>query len=79
MECNPGVYIAFFVFSAGTPRLTGTGLVRILVQDANDNAPRFHHDMYEFTVKENVPIKSLVGHVTAMDLDEGLNAKLRLV
>lgn len=65
-----------FYWFAGTPRLTGTGMVRVLISDDNDCNPKFEQDRYEFNVLENSPRATSVAKVTATDLDEGLNAKI---
>ncbi|ODM97824.1 Cadherin-related tumor suppressor [Orchesella cincta] len=59
-----------------TPRLTGTGMVRVLISDDNDCDPTFDQDRYEFSVFENSAQGTSVAKVAASDADEGLNAKL---
>ncbi|XP_044136926.1 protocadherin gamma-B1-like isoform X21 [Bufo gargarizans] len=60
----------------GTPAKTGTALVRIIIQDVNDNFPKFNKDIYESSINENVPIGFLVLQLNAIDEDEGSNAKI---
>ncbi|KAM9319167.1 protocadherin-16-like [Pholidichthys leucotaenia] len=48
----------------------------VLVDDVNDNAPVFTHDLYQVTVSEHLPAGSAVITVTAMDRDSGENGKI---
>uniref|UniRef100_A0A8C4SHW1 Protocadherin gamma-A11-like n=1 Tax=Erpetoichthys calabaricus TaxID=27687 RepID=A0A8C4SHW1_ERPCA len=56
----------------GSPRRSGTVEIRIVVLDANDNAPIFTQDVYKTAVKENVLIGSGLITVTATDADKEL-------
>ncbi|XP_068128025.1 protocadherin gamma-B4-like [Hyperolius riggenbachi] len=58
----------------GRPPKTGTALIKITVQDVNDNFPVFSKDTYQISLKENVPVGFLVVHLNATDMDEGSNA-----
>ncbi|XP_063784912.1 protocadherin gamma-B1-like isoform X34 [Pseudophryne corroboree] len=60
----------------GNPLKSGTALVKVIVTDANDNAPTFTLDMYKVTLKENIPINSTVVVLHATDRDEGINAEI---
>lgn len=57
--------------------MTGTGTVRVIVQDMNDHSPVFERQSYRTTVEENLPIGTTVLAPNASDKDAGLNAKLR--
>uniref|UniRef100_A0A8C6NV07 Protocadherin-16 n=1 Tax=Nothobranchius furzeri TaxID=105023 RepID=A0A8C6NV07_NOTFU len=48
----------------------------VLVDDVNDNAPVFTHDLYQVTVSEQLPAGSSVITVTATDRDSGENGKI---
>ncbi|XP_066445329.1 protocadherin gamma-B1-like [Eleutherodactylus coqui] len=60
----------------GNPIKSGTTLLKIVVTDANDNAPIFTQDMYKVTLKENIPVNSAVITLNATDNDEGVNAQI---
>ncbi|XP_023311979.1 cadherin-related tumor suppressor, partial [Anoplophora glabripennis] len=61
----------------GSPPLTGTGTVRVVVQDVNDHSPEFKRQSYHATVPENSPIGAWILTPVAVDKDIGLNAKIR--
>lgn len=54
-------------------KLSSTATVNIKVTDVNDKNPEFLGEPYIFEVKEGIN-GSLVGHVRAVDADEGINA-----
>ncbi|XP_037763065.1 protocadherin gamma-A10 isoform X15 [Chelonia mydas] len=61
----------------GDPVRSGTAQIRVIVLDANDNAPVFTEAIYRASVLENVPKGSTVVSVKATDLDEGVNKELK--
>ncbi|NXY00180.1 PCDG4 protein, partial [Centropus bengalensis] len=61
----------------GEPSRTGTARVRVVVQDANDNAPVFSQEEYTVRVAEDVPVGSTLVTLTASDSDEGTNGHVR--
>ncbi|KAK4886263.1 hypothetical protein RN001_002534 [Aquatica leii] len=69
--------LSLVAMDTGSPPLTGTGTVRIIVQDVNDHNPEFKRQMYHATIAENSPIGSWVLTPIATDKDTGLNAKIR--
>ncbi|XP_071951339.1 protocadherin Fat 4-like [Antedon mediterranea] len=62
---------------AGSPSLTGTSTVNIIVGDENDNSPVFDPNTYTVTVDENVQIGEDVLLVSATDADVGDNGNIR--
>ncbi|TDG46679.1 hypothetical protein AWZ03_006859 [Drosophila navojoa] len=69
--------LTLVAMDTGSPPLSNTGVVRVEVQDINDNGPVFELQYYHATVQENLPIGSLVLRPVATDKDVGLNAKIR--
>ncbi|XP_064017522.1 protocadherin gamma-A5-like isoform X19 [Pogoniulus pusillus] len=61
----------------GEPSRTGTARIRVVVVDANDNAPVFSPAEYTRSVPEDVPVGSLLITVTATDPDEGINGHVK--
>lgn len=53
------------------PPLHSEALVRVTVDDVNDNAPRFALPSYTVKIREDVPVWSVVAVVSATDPDEG--------
>ena len=48
-----------------------------MVQDVNDNDPKFESTNYVATVAENLPPNTPVIQVTAADSDDGVNQLIR--
>ncbi|MCL4137791.1 UNVERIFIED_CONTAM: hypothetical protein GTU68_008333, partial [Idotea baltica] len=69
--------LTLLLLLAGTPRLTGTGTISVLVEDENDHAPSFPSPKYEVRVSEEVSLGSPILTVTATDGDAGINARIR--
>jgi protocadherin Fat 4 len=63
--------------STGTPPLTGSGTVHVVVQDVNDHSPEFELQAYSASVRENMPPGTPVLQPIATDKDADLNAKIR--
>lgn len=62
----------------GTPKsASSTTHVIVKVLDANDNDPVFLQESYEFAVEENARRNTVVGIVSASDIDLGINAELK--
>ncbi|XP_034473872.1 cadherin-related tumor suppressor [Drosophila innubila] len=69
--------LTLVAMDTGSPPLSNTGIVRVEVQDINDNDPVFELQYYQATIQENLPIGSLVLLANATDKDTGPNAKIR--
>ncbi|XP_076020940.1 uncharacterized protein LOC143011823 [Genypterus blacodes] len=62
---------------AGSPPLSSVKVIRIIVNDINDNSPTFTHRGYSAAVWENEPVGTSVMTVKASDPDDGSNARIR--
>ncbi|XP_024947273.1 protein dachsous isoform X2 [Cephus cinctus] len=62
--------------SIGNPQSIAVS-VKILIEDANDNAPRWPQDPITVMVTERAVIGSTIYNLTATDLDSGPNGDLR--
>uniref|UniRef100_A0A8B9LBB1 Cadherin, EGF LAG seven-pass G-type receptor 2 n=1 Tax=Astyanax mexicanus TaxID=7994 RepID=A0A8B9LBB1_ASTMX len=60
----------------GIPQKSDTTYLEILVNDVNDNSPRFLRDRYLGSVMEDVPVYTSVVQVSATDRDSGLNGRV---
>ncbi|XP_069812717.1 protocadherin gamma-B2-like [Dendropsophus ebraccatus] len=60
-------------FDGGKPPKTGTAMIKISVQDVNDNFPSFTQAINQINIPENAPIGYLVVQLNATDEDEGAN------
>uniref|UniRef100_A0A3P9M048 Cadherin EGF LAG seven-pass G-type receptor 2 n=1 Tax=Oryzias latipes TaxID=8090 RepID=A0A3P9M048_ORYLA len=60
----------------GIPQKSDTTYLEILVNDVNDNSPRFLRDHYMGSVMEDVPVFTSVVQVSAIDRDSGLNGRV---
>ncbi|KAL4715527.1 hypothetical protein ACJJTC_009153 [Scirpophaga incertulas] len=69
--------LSLVAMDTGSPPLTGSGTVKIVVQDINDNSPEFERQSYKVSVKENLSPGTFILHPKAVDKDIGNNAKIR--
>ncbi|XP_043256897.1 cadherin-related tumor suppressor [Colletes gigas] len=76
-ELVPEYTLTLVAMDTGSPPLTGSGIVRIVVLDVNDHSPEFTRQEYRATVTENSASGTWVAKPHATDKDEGLNAKIR--
>ncbi|CDQ76029.1 unnamed protein product [Oncorhynchus mykiss] len=60
----------------GNPQRYSSALLRVVVADANDNAPKFEKATYEAEVSENSPVGHSVLQVKANDSDMGPNGEI---
>lgn len=52
----------------------GIAIFTVTITDVNDNYPRFTKEEYQFKVSEDATTSTIVGRVTAIDLDTGFNS-----
>lgn len=71
--------IVLYIVFVGMPSLSGTGFIRVIVQDVNDHSPQFQQQNYVVHIDENSPIGYSITQMTATDSDIGLNAKIKYV
>ncbi|XP_054998215.1 protocadherin gamma-A2 isoform X9 [Sorex araneus] len=69
-------HLVLTALDGGDPVRSGTSRIRVVIQDANDNAPVFTQPEYRVSVPENTPIGTRILTVTATDADEGYNAQV---
>ncbi|XP_018592902.2 protocadherin-1 isoform X1 [Scleropages formosus] len=64
------------VVDGGSPPRYSSALLRIIITDANDNAPKFEKSIYEAELPENSPVGHSVLQVKANDSDMGPNGEI---
>lgn len=67
----------FLPSSPGSPTLSGTGTVTVLVNDVNDNVPVFTSSTFHTTIMEDAPTGTDVLLVNSSDADVGVNGVIR--
>lgn len=77
-EAVPKYELLVQAIDRGTPELTGTASVAVVIDDVNDSPPAFDvpasSDRVRLFIPENSPVGSKVGDIVARDPDEGPNA-----
>ncbi|XP_061900005.1 protocadherin alpha-5-like isoform X3 [Entelurus aequoreus] len=76
-EKQATIKLTLSAIDGGKPAKTGTLELNVNVLDVNDNTPSFSQALYKARVKEDALSGSLVIQLSATDLDEGDNGKLR--
>lgn len=66
----------YTVSSQGTPPLSNTTELEIVVTDVNDNPPQFEQTTYWASVAESAAIGHSVTRIHATSRDTGVNAKI---
>lgn len=69
--------LKIIVSDGGTPTMTGEARARIVVEDANDNTPKFEQDSYASSISGDAGPGAFVTRVIATDPDERDAGKLR--
>nr|KAG5686127.1 hypothetical protein BaRGS_025682 [Batillaria attramentaria] len=72
-----GLNITIIAVDRGQPPLSSSVVVRVQIQDVNDNLPLFEKDIYQAELPEIVPVHTPVLFVKATDKDEGKNGEVR--
>ncbi|KAM4697236.1 protocadherin-16 [Discoglossus pictus] len=70
-ETTSEYHLVVSVSDGGSPPLSVTTVVSVLVLDLNDNIPTFSTSTYNVEVPEDAPVGSLVLQLLAVDLDAG--------
>ncbi|KAJ9587766.1 hypothetical protein L9F63_018792, partial [Diploptera punctata] len=76
-ETHSRYWLVITAQDRGTPApLQGSCNVSVIVEDQNDNDPRFSQPRYIATIPENVPVDTVVLTVQASDADLGVNSRI---
>lgn len=60
---------------SGSPQMTGTAQVIVIITDANDNVPQFTNTPYSVALNESEPVSNVLV-VSAVDADSGSNGQI---
>ncbi|VDM53258.1 unnamed protein product [Angiostrongylus costaricensis] len=72
-EMKSSYLVTVTVSDAAVPPLNSTMHLEIIVDDVNDNAPKFSKGNYTVSIPEDIPVGTSFTQVSAMDLDVGNN------
>ncbi|XP_075066082.1 protocadherin gamma-C5-like isoform X30 [Mixophyes fleayi] len=61
----------------GEPARSGSCKITINVLDINDNSPVFNQSVYKVSLKENLPLKTVLLTLNVTDLDDGANGEIQ--
>ena len=76
-ETDPsGFNLTVSASDEGTPAKSTTSVIRVKLQDTNDQRPLFERDQYDVTVEETIPMQTPLVFVRARDIDIGKNAEI---
>ncbi|XP_030055623.1 protocadherin-16 [Microcaecilia unicolor] len=70
-EKDPHPRLTIVATDGGKPPLSSTTIVKVTLQDVNDNEPVFSSTFYNVSLMENAPIGTCFLQVTATDADSG--------
>jgi len=66
--------LVIWASDGGSPAMTGSTRVDVIIDDVNDNSPTFDADSYEVWIPEDIVVGTCFITVSASDQDDGLNA-----
>ncbi|XP_037403084.1 protocadherin gamma-C5-like [Pygocentrus nattereri] len=76
-EKQPVHKLILTALDGGDPVRSGTTLIKIIVEDINDNEPQFELQTYKASVQESAAAGVTVVTIKATDLDEGINGEIQ--
>lgn len=75
-ESHSRYFLTISAHDQGSPALQSFCNLSLLVEDQNDNDPKFDMSQYSTTVFEDVPVDTSILKVHASDADVGVNARI---
>lgn len=75
-ESHSRYYLTITAQDRGSPSLFGICNITILVEDQNDEDPKFDLSKYSTEILEDVPVDTSIMKIHASDADIGINARI---
>ncbi|XP_066446696.1 protocadherin gamma-C5-like isoform X16 [Eleutherodactylus coqui] len=69
-------HLILTAIDGGEPARSGTCRITVLVLDINDNPPVFNQSVYKVSIRENLPLKTVILTLNATDQDDGANGEI---
>ncbi|XP_073505787.1 protocadherin gamma-C5-like isoform X13 [Phyllobates terribilis] len=76
-EEKQGHNLILTAIDGGELARSGTCRITIVVLDINDNPPVFNQSIYKISIRENLPLKTVILTLNATDQDDGANGEIK--
>ncbi|KAM4036060.1 protocadherin gamma-C5-like isoform 15-T15 [Anomaloglossus baeobatrachus] len=70
-------HLILTAIDGGEPARSGTCRITIGVLDINDNPPSFNQSVYKISIRENLPLNTVILTLNATDQDDGANGEIQ--
>ncbi|XP_077122323.1 protocadherin gamma-C5-like isoform X5 [Ranitomeya variabilis] len=70
-------HLILTAIDGGEPARSGTCRITIVVLDINDNPPVFNQSVYKISIRENLPLNTVILTLNATDQDDGVNGEIQ--
>ncbi|CAJ0960738.1 unnamed protein product [Ranitomeya imitator] len=70
-------HLVLTAIDGGEPARSGTCRITIVVLDINDNPPVFNQSVYKISIRENLPLNTVILTLNATDQDDGANGEIQ--
>ncbi|XP_069619757.1 protocadherin gamma-C5-like isoform X15 [Ranitomeya imitator] len=70
-------HLILTAIDGGEPARSGTCRITIAVLDINDNLPVFNQSVYKISIRENLPLNTVILTLNATDQDDGANGEIQ--
>eukprot|EP00066_Takifugu_rubripes_P017726 XP_011606992.1 PREDICTED: protocadherin Fat 4-like [Takifugu rubripes] len=76
-ELHDSLILTVTAIDEGSPRMTTSSSLTVLIEDVNNHDPEFSTDLYKVAVREDVRGGTSLLQVSALDRDIGMNGEVR--
>ncbi|XP_077122327.1 protocadherin gamma-C5-like isoform X9 [Ranitomeya variabilis] len=70
-------HLILSAIDGGEPARSGTCRITIVVLDVNDNPPVFNQSVYKISIRENLPLNTVILTLNVTDQDDGANGEIQ--